>query len=79
MSSCEYTRFTAYFGKPSVLSKASFIISKMAEFVLFASLPPFKITALPDFIAKDEIWEITSGRASKLSREPLSVRLLFLK
>ena len=35
-------------------------------FVSIDSLPPFKITALEDLIAKAEICEITSGRASKI-------------
>ena len=42
------------------------MILKIALFVLTASFPPFKITALEDFIARAEIWEITSGRASKM-------------
>ena len=38
----------------------------IALFVFFDSFSLFKITAFDDFIASDEIWEITSGRASKI-------------
>ena len=67
ISSRENTRFIAFFGKFSTVFNASLIIFSIAALVLLDSLPPFKITALPDFIAREAIWEITSGRASKIT------------
>lgn len=40
--------------------------SKIFLLVFLDSFPPFKITAFEDFIASDEICEITSGLASKI-------------
>jgi hypothetical protein len=56
-----------FFGNPLIFANVSTIILKISLFVFSASFPPFRITALDDFIANEEIWLITSGLASKIT------------
>ena len=77
-SSRENTCCKRFLGKFSIFSKVEFIIAKIVSFVCLDSLPPFKITAFEDLIAKDEICAITSGRASNIiPKTPIGQEILY--
>ena len=62
------TRLTAFSGTVSFFARVFRISFASTRFEFCASLPPFKITAFPDFRANAEICMTTSGRDSKITR-----------
>jgi hypothetical protein len=51
-----------------VVDRAREMIDAMAEKLWDDSRPPFRMAALPDLIARAEMFAITSGRASNIMR-----------
>ena len=78
-SSLENIRLTALSGKSSIFFNELFIIENIVLLVSTASLPPFRITVLDDFIAKQDICEMTSGLASKITPMTPIGQLTFCK
>ena len=59
---------TAFSGTVSFFAREIRINFASTRFEFCASLPPFKITAFPDFRANAEICMTTSGRDSKITK-----------